>query len=294
MESTMDIESLILFRAVVEQGSFTAAANLLNKDKAHVSRVISRLEKRLEVQLLWRSTRRLAVSEVGRELYERAVSILGALEETQNVLASTQSEPMGHLRISAGSEFGVMRVNHWVAEYMKRYPKVRVEADYSNRLTDVIHEGIDVAIRVGPLPDSDLSARSLGEIKYGLYASPTYLAHHEKLKHPSQLSEHSLVVFSPRGKAKWVLTNKADTYSVDTEPTFQVNNNLAARDIAASGMGVVLLPLFQASPLEKAGTLVRVLEQWEKTPVKVSALFASSRYMAPKVRAFIDIALEFF
>lgn len=290
----MDIESLILFRTVVEQGSFTAAANLLNKDKAHVSRVISRLENRLKVQLLWRSTRRLAVSEIGRELYERTVSILNALEETQRVLANTQNEPIGHLRISAGSEFGVIRVNHWIAEYMKRYPKVRVEADYSNRLTDIIHEGIDVAIRVGPLPDSDLSARSLGEVKYGLYASPTYLAQHERISHPEQLSEHSLIQFSPRGKAKWVLTNKADIYTVDGEPVFLVNNNIAARDIAASGMGVVLLPVFLALPLVKTGSLARVIEVWEKTPVKVSALFASSRYMAPKVRAFIDTALELF
>ena len=289
MKSTIDIESLRLFRAVAEAGSFTAAGALLEKDKAYVSRVISRLEKRLGVQLLWRSTRRLAITEVGKELYERAVSILNALEDTENVIAKTQSEPVGHLRITCGTEFGVMRVNHWIAQYMKSHPGVKVEAEYTNRVVDIIHEGFDVAIRVGPLPDSDLSARTLGYVEYGLYASPQYLTANGTPLTPQELKRHNLIMFSPRGKPKWVLVNGKESLEVDTEPQFRVNNNLAARDIAAEHLGIVLLPHFQAKPLADEGRLVHILTGWSRSPVAVSAVFSSNRYMTPKVRAFIDL-----
>ena len=119
MKSTIDLESLYIFRAVVDASSFTAAGELLDKDKAHVSRVVSRLEKRLGVQLLKRSTRRLKITEIGREFYQRACSILAALEETEASIARAQGEPRGVLRITAGVEFGPMRVNHWIAEYLK-------------------------------------------------------------------------------------------------------------------------------------------------------------------------------
>lgn len=289
MRSTIDIESLRLFRAVVEAESFTAAGVLLEKDKAYVSRVISRLEKRLGAQLLWRSTRRLAITEVGKEFYERAVSILNALEDTENVIAQTQSEPVGHLRITCGTEFGVMRVNHWIAQYMKKYPSVKIEAEYTNRVVDIIHEGFDVAIRVGPLPDSDLSARTLGYVEYGLYASPQYLTANGTPQTPHELEQHNLIMFSPRGKPKWILVNDKDRVEIDSEPQFRVNNNLAARDIAAEHLGIVLLPHFQAAPLVKERRLTHVLTDWSRSPVAVSAVFSSSRYMTPKVRSFIDL-----
>ena len=289
MKSTIDIESLRLFRAVVEAGSFTSAGILLEKDKAYVSRVISRLEKRLGAQLLWRSTRRLAITEVGKELYERAVSILNALEDTENAIAQTQSEPVGHLRITCGTEFGVMKVNHWIAQYMRRYPSVKVEAEYTNRVVDIIHEGFDVAIRVGPLPDSDLSARTLGYVEYGLYASPQYLSTKGAPSTPYELKQRQLIMFSPRGKPKWILVNGKDSIEIDTEPQFRVNNNLAARDIAAEHLGIVLLPHFQAEPLVKEKRLIHLLTDWRRSPVAVSAVFSSSRYMTPKVRTFIDL-----
>ena len=294
MKSTIDLESLQLFRAVVDAGSFTAAGDVLGKDKAHISRVISRLEKRLGVQLLKRSTRQLTITEIGRDLYERACGILAALEETEVSIARAQGEPRGLLRITAGSEFGMMRVNHWIAEYLKRYSQVRVEADFSNRIVDVIHEGIDVAIRVGALPDSEFSVRPLGEIRYGLYASPAYIHAQGEPNSVTALSKHQLIMFSPRGRPVWPLINGQRREAITGEALCIINNNLAARDLASDGLGIALLPHFQAQPLVSQGRLTWILQEWERVPAPVSALFTSSRYMTPKVRAFVDLAVADF
>ncbi|MEM9819130.1 MAG: LysR family transcriptional regulator [Cyanobacteria bacterium P01_D01_bin.6] len=294
MKSTIDLESLQVFQAVVSTGSFTAAGDRLDKDKAHISRVVSRLEKRLGVQLLKRSTRRLSITEIGRDFYERACGILNALEETEASIARAQGEPRGLLRVTAGSEFGVMRVNHWIADYLKRYPSISVEADFSNRVVDVIHEGIDVAIRVGVLQDSELSVRPLGEIRYGLYASPAYVLAQGEPNALGELIDHQLIMFSPKGRPIWPLVNGPNRQDIAGEARCIVNNNLAARDLAADGLGIVLLPHFQAAPLVAESCLIQVLKDWERLPVPVSAVFTSSRYMTPKVRAFVDLAIADF
>jgi DNA-binding transcriptional LysR family regulator len=140
--------------------------------------VVSRLEKKLGARLLQRSTRSLAVTEVGRELYERAVGILSALDETEAMIQRTHAEPQGVLRLTCGVELGLLVVNPWIRAYLERYPQVRIDADFSDRIVDLIHEGFDLAVRVGELADSSLSARSLGAITYALYASPKYLRTH--------------------------------------------------------------------------------------------------------------------
>lgn len=294
MKSTIDLEALAIFRAVVDAGSFTASGEGLGKDKAHISRVVSRLEKRLGVQLLKRSTRRLKITEIGRDFYERACCILAALAETEASIARAHGEPRGVLRVTTGIEFGLMRVNNWIAAYLKRYPNVSVEADFSNRVVDVIHEGIDVAIRVGPLVDSELSVRPLGEICYGLYASPAYVQTRGQPKGPKDLAQHALIMFAPRGKPMWPLVREKQREDVIADALCVINNHIAARDLAADGLGIALLPHFQAAPLVAQKRLTQVLTEWQRVPVPVSALFTSSRYMTPKVRAFVDLAIADF
>ncbi len=293
MKSTIDLEALLLFRTVVEAKSFTAAGDVLNKDKAHISRVISRLEKRLGVSLLHRSTRSLNVTETGADFYQRAVSILDALAEAEAAIDHAKSEPYGTLKVNAGGEFGQLVVNDWVKEYLKRYPKVRIEAEYNNRSTDIIHEGIDVSVIVGKLDDSDLSARTLGQITYGLYASPAYLRAHDAIQHPRDLNDHPLIMFAPRGRIlPWLLVRDKESVQVDATPLVTLNNIVSIAEIVTGGIGVSLLPRFHAQPLVKSGRLEHILPDWTKPPVPVSAVFASSRYMTPKVRAFIDLAID--
>lgn len=138
--ATMDVDQLAAFVAVVRAGSFTAAAKKLGTQKAHVSRTISRLEKQMGVRLLQRSTRSLAVTEIGRELYERATSILAAIEDTAATIQKAQDEPQGVLKLTCGAEFGVLVVNGWIVEYLQTYPRVQVDVESTNRVVDLIHD----------------------------------------------------------------------------------------------------------------------------------------------------------
>lgn len=291
MTATITLDELTMFVTVVRTGSFTAAAHALATQKAHASRVVSRLERRLGVRLLQRSTRSLATTEAGRDLFVRATAILSALEEAEASVQRSQSAPQGVLRLTCGTELGMTTVNGWICDYLKRYPAVRVDADFTDRVVDLIHEGFDLAIRVGRLSDSSLSVRSLGAIHYALYASPDYLRDNPPPKHPDALAAHTLVMFAVAAPAHWRLARGEETATVAGPSRFVVNNHLAARDATLDGLGIALLPRFQARPFADAGQLVEILPGWTRPPAPVNAVFPSSRYLSPKVRAFIDIAV---
>lgn len=288
--ATIDLDDLSTFVAVVRGGSFTAAARACGTQKAHVSRVVSRLEQRLGVRLLQRSTRSLAMTEVGRDLYERATGILSAVEETAAAIQGTLDEPRGVLRLTCAVDLGVLLVNGWIASFLRRYPQARVDAELSNRTVDLIHEGFDLAIRVGPLADSTLSARRLGEVRCLLYASPSYLRAHPPPRHPRDLPAHQLLMFSMSRPPSWLLVNDRDRYQVTTPPRFVSDNHIVVRDAAVEGLGIALLPRFMAAAHVRRRKLVEVLPGWSGPSMPVHAVFASSRYLAPKVRAFIDLA----
>lgn len=291
MKATLDMHDLALFATVVRSGSFTRAAELLQTQKAHVSRVITRLEADLNVRLLQRTTRSLTLTEAGRELYDRATALLAALDETRQAIERSQSEPQGVLRLTCGEEFGTLVVARWVVDFQKHFPKMRVEMELSNRIIDIVHEGFDVAIRVGALQDSRFAARKLGEITYGLYASPDYLRGRALPKSPTDLHSHDLISFSI-GPAEWHLIRGKERAVIKAVPRFRANNNLAIREAAAGGLGVAVLPHFQAAPLVAEKALRPVLPGWGRTPAPVNAIFTPSRFMPLKLRLFIDHAVQ--
>ena len=290
--ATISIEEMTVFAAVVHTGSFTGAARTLGTQKAHVSRVVSRLEKKLGARLLQRSTRSLAVTEVGRELHERAIGILAALDETHAMIQRTHAEPQGVLKLTCGVEFGALVVSPWIGAYLQRYPQARVDAHFSDRVVDLIHEGFDLAIRVGQLADSSLSARALGEIHYALYASPQYLGNHPAPSGPGDLLSHDLIMFSVTSPTAWHLRRGSERAEIPAQARLALNNHVGARNAAAEGLGIALLPRFQAASLVADGKLVEILPGWTRAPAPVHAVFASSRYLTPKVRAFIDLACD--
>lgn len=294
MNTSIDLPEMRVFVAVVTDGSFTTAADRLGTDKARISRIVSRMEKKLGAQLLTRSTRRLNVTEVGRDYFERAVCILGAAEAAEAAVAQQSKEPKGLLKLTAGSEFGTMVVDDWIAAFLKLAPKVTVEAEYTNRLVDIIHEGFDVAVRVGALDDSGLSARKLGEVSYGLYASPDYLKRAPALSSVGDLKRHSLIMKTTRGRSNWALINGECTEKVTAPPRCAVNSTIAARNLALAGLGITHLPRFMAQRHVGEGALAPVLPGWAEVPAPVHAVFASSRYMDPKVRSFVDLCLSAF
>ena len=182
----MELSHLDIFVKVVQTGSFTRAAEQLHSQKAHVSRVVSQLEADLGVRLLERTTRSLSLTEVGREFFERSVGILGAAEDARRAVQQAQGDPRGSLRLSCGVEFGLLAVNGWVRDYLLRHPGVNVDLEMTGRVVDIVHEGFDLAVRVGPLADSTLAARKLGELHYGLFAAPGYLRRQPPPPHPQK------------------------------------------------------------------------------------------------------------
>lgn len=294
MNTSIDLPEMKVFVAVVTDGSFTTAADRLGTDKARVSRIVRRMEEKLGAQLLIRSTRRLSVTEVGRDYFERAMCILTAAEAAEAAVAQQSREPKGLLKITAGSEFGTMVVDSWIAAFLRQFPKVTVEAEYTNRLVDIIHEGFDVAIRVGTLEDSGLSARKLGEVFYGLYATPNYLKQGSRINAVSDLKHHDLIMKATRGRSNWSLVNGTNSEKVTAAPRCSVNSTIAAKNLALEGLGIAQLPRFMAEPHVAEGTLACVLSGWAEIPAPVHAVFASSRYMDPKVRSFVDLSLSAF
>ena len=291
----MELSHLDTFVKVVQTGSFTRAAEQQRSQKAHVSRVVSQLESELGVRLLERTTRSLSLTEIGREFFERAVGILGAAEDARRAVQKAQGEPRGTLRLSCGVEFGLLAVNGWVREYLLRHPNVNVDLEMTGRVVDIVHEGFDLAVRVGPLADSTLAARKLGELRYGLFAAPGYLRRQPPPADPQDLARHALIRFSgSRLRMVWSLTRGADTQRIEPAARLNANNSFAVRDAAVDALGIAQLPLLLAQPEVDAGRLEPVLPDWQLPSAPVHAVFASARYLTPKVRAFIDLAAEAF
>lgn len=289
----MELSTLQAFVKVVQTGSFTRAAEALSTQKAYLSRVVTQLEKELGVRLLERTTRALSPTEIGREFFERAVGILASVEDAQRTVQRAQGEPRGVLRLTCGVEFGMIAVSQWIAEYLERYPQVRVDADFTGRIVDIVHEGFDLAIRVGPLADSTLTARKLGELQYGLFAAPAYLARHPAPALPSDLAAHNVLAFAGGShQATWALSQDGQHVRVALQPRLKANNVFAVRDAAVGGLGIAQLPLIVAAPAVQAGQLHSVLTDWSPPAVPVHAVFASARYLTPKVRGFIDLAVD--
>jgi DNA-binding transcriptional LysR family regulator len=291
----MELNALTALVKVVQAGSFTRAAEAMHTQKAYLSRVITNLERELGVRLLERTTRSLSLTEVGREIFERAVGILGAVEDAERVAQRMLAEPRGVLKLTCGVEFGMIAVSHWIDAYLQRYPQVSVEADFTGRVIDIVHEGFDLAIRVGELPDSRLGARRIGALHYGLFASPDYLARRGIPESPEDLSQHDLLVFTAGShRVGWRLAQGSESRRIEAPARLRINNSFAVRDAAIRGLGIAQLPEVVASAALSSTKLARVLPDWHPPSVPVHALFPSNRYLTPKVRSFIDYAVHAF
>jgi DNA-binding transcriptional LysR family regulator len=294
----MTLEQLKILVNVIQSGSFTRAAERLGTQKSYVSRVIAQLEAELGAKLLERTTRAVSVTEVGREVFERALGILGAVEDTTRLVHNTQGEPKGLLRLTCGVEFGRLAVGRWVNEYLDQHPLATAEIEYTSRVLDLVHEGFDLAIRVGRVQESRLVARPLGQLEYALFACPRYLERQGRPDTPEQLREHSLVMFSGGTQRRgWTLVPggvERDAVKVEGPARLRVNDSFAVREALLHSLGIGPLPLLVAMEGLAAERLVPVLPEWRPPAVPVQAVYPSNRYLSPKVRAFVDIAVARF
>lgn len=280
-----------VFVAVGEQGGFAAASRKLNISPAAVTRAVVGLEEQLGVQLLQRTTRNVRFTDAGRRYYDDARTILLSIAEANEAASGINAEPRGTLTVTAPVLFGRMFVMPSIIEYMQRYPQVKVTAHFVDRVTKLVEEGMDVAIRIGNLPDSSLRAAKVGQVRRVLCASPAYLEAHGVPQTPSDLLQHSLIVsnaMSPR--VEWGFGGSDELLQVD--PRLLVTSNDAALSAAAGGLGIARLLSYQVRSEVERGNLRLLLETFEEDPWPVHVVHREERYGSSKVRSFIDLIVE--
>jgi DNA-binding transcriptional LysR family regulator len=296
-----DLNEALVFAKVVELGSFTGAAANLQLPKATVSRRVRDLEARLATRLLNRTTRRVSPTEAGTAYYEHCVLALRELDDAEAAVGRLQGAPRGWLRITAPLTVGRDFLARPIAEFQKRYPEVRVAMLLTNDVVDLVAEGIDVAVRTGPLADTSYAMRPLTEVRMRLIASPAYLRARGVPRSIADLAQHSLAALSRGGtvgKVSWMLTTgrgrRARTEEVSVDPVIVANDPGPLHAAAVEGVGIALVPEPYVLEDLRAGRVRVVLPEWEGPSVPVTAVFPSRRGMSPKLRVFLDFLVDTF
>ncbi|UXI68567.1 LysR family transcriptional regulator [Tahibacter amnicola] len=290
-----DLNDTLIFVKVVEQGGFTAAAKALGLPKTTVSRKVNELEQRLGARLLQRTTRRIGLTEAGALYYEHSRRIARELDEAEAAVNQLQGAPRGWLRVTAPHTLAVNALSPILPEFMARYPEVRVELILSNDVLDLVGAEIDVALRVGNLGDSSLSARRLGSFSGQVYASPDYIARHGEPLTPHELLHHRALVMSQYRSGTrycWPLRSDTEDGEFPVTPILLSNDSSLFLSPLAAGSGLALLSDALVAPLLASRCVRRVLTQWRNPGHELNAVFPAGRSQLPKVRVFVDFLLE--
>jgi DNA-binding transcriptional LysR family regulator len=277
------------FLGVADAGGFTPAAEKLGLTRAAVSKQVQQLEEHLGARLFNRTTRRVALTDIGRAYYDRCTAILADLEEAENAVAALQATPRGTLRINAPMSFGMMHLAPAIADFMALYPDLHVTMILNDRVVDVIEEGFDISLRIGRLADSSLIARKIGDARTWLCASPDYLAENGVPADPGDLADHRCLHYGHTpGDAEWRLHGPGGPRPVPVRPVLCANNGEVLAVAALRHQGITLLPSFIAGRHLQSGALQRVLADYAPEPMPMSLLYPPTRYLSAKVRLFID------
>jgi DNA-binding transcriptional LysR family regulator len=289
-------QAMEVFVKVVECGSFARAAERLGVSTSVASRHVSELEAHLQTRLLHRSTRRLSLTESGREFHERATHLLRDLAEAEGAAAQDVAEPRGTLRLTAAPAFGVVHLAPILDEFLAQHPEVRIEATLSDRVVDLAEEGYDLALRVGAVRDGNVIARRIGATHMVACAAPGYLERRGNPDEVSRLAQHNCLVFGYSSRVvEWKFQTPAGKWRVArVSGTLQSNNANLLREAALRGMGIACLPLFLVGDDLRAGRLVRVLAGHQANEVPIHAVYASRKHLSAKVRVFIAFLADHF
>jgi len=287
------LESLELFVAAAEAGSFVKAARKLNRAPAAVTRAVAGLEARMGVRLFNRTTRSVALTDAGRRTLDQARRALGEFAELELSAQGERAEPRGLLTITAPEMFGRLHILPLVQDFMGEYPKVEVSLLLLNRIVSLTDEGIDLALRIAHLPDSSLQAILVGHVHQVCCASPAYLAAHGRPRDPRDLAGHAIIATTGTRPVidRWSFEQRGQTVTVQVEPRLLVNSVQAALDAVAAGGGIVRLLSYQSAQQEAEGRLVQLFEDRPQPPIPIHIVHPAGRYLAPKVRLFIDRAV---
>ncbi len=288
------INYLRTFAAVVEHGSFTAAAQALNISKPVVSKQVSQLEKELGVQLMVRTTRTLHLTEAGDTFAQYATQIIKDLQEAEHAVMPMQSEPQGTLVVSAPQSLAYSFLPKILPQFQKRYPLIQLNVRITGRFVDLVEEGIDVALRVGKMEDSSLIARLIQTCQMQVCASPEYWKNQGKPSHPQELMQHNCLIYQPASNARnWPFKNpQGENISVKVNGNLQSDDGGLLLSAAKSGQGIFYVPSFLITEDLKSGVLEQALEEFSRKDTGLYALYPRTKHVPSKMRVFIDYLLE--
>ncbi len=288
------LHSMRVYVFAVEKGSLSAAAVATGISATMAGNHLRTLEKRFGMQLLHRTTRRQHLTAFGEDYYARCKEILRLVAETDALAQNQQLAPAGKLRISAPVTFGAEALMPALSTYLDRYPEVSVDVVLNDRVVDLLEEGFEAAIRIGPLPDSALIARPLMPYRLMVCAAPAYLARRGTPQRPADLTGHDCLAFTPSAPTPWSLTDGSGVCRVPVSGRLQVNNGQALRVAALHGLGIVLQPAILLEDDVRAGRLVQLFADYELPSRPMSVVYPPDRYRSPKLRSFVEFLLERF
>ncbi|MBB2487511.1 LysR family transcriptional regulator [Mitsuaria sp. WAJ17] len=282
-----------VFVSVVDANGFAGAARKLNISPPAVTRAISELEAHLGVRLLTRTTRVVRVTEAGARYVEDCRRILAELAEADESVSGLHAAPRGRLSLTAPVLFGALFVTPIVAEYLKRYPEVTASCWFLDRVVNLVDEGVDIAVRIGELPDSSLQAIRVGRVRRVICAAPSYLARHGAPQTPDELTAHTIVSASGvTPTPEWRLVENGVPKSVKLQPRMTTTTNDSAVAAVVAGFGLTRLMSYQVAEHVREGRLQVVLSEFETAPLPVHLVHREGRHASQKARAFLDLAIE--
>lgn len=291
----LDINQLMVFIRVVDEGSFTSAGKSLGMPKSRVSRMVSDLEASLGSRLLQRTTRQLSLTEVGHEYYNRCRHLIHEILEAHQVISDREHSPHGVLRMMVPMVAGSGSMGHFIAKFQALYPQVRVEVVHTDRAVNMIQEGFDVGFFLGDLPDSSLIARVLMESDSLLCASPEYLKKHGRPQTPDDLVSLHCVKLGEGIQPEvydLINTETGETTAVKVEPTIVTNMMAGMVNSIMTGAGIGRVPYLLAGESILNGDLVPLFSNWVNRPEPISLAYPSRQYLPKKVRMFIDFMVD--
>jgi DNA-binding transcriptional LysR family regulator len=287
------IEAMQTFVTVADLQGFAPAARKLGLSPPAVTRLIAALEERLGTRLLQRTTRKVALTDAGARYLERARRILVDIEEAELAAESERTRPAGRLVVSAPVGFGRLHVSPVMSAYLRRYGDVAGELRLEDRIVNLVEDGVDLAVRIGHLPDSSLVARQVGEMRRIVVASPAYLKARGEPKTPEAIKDHQIIQFGGSAlTADWRFARDGEELRIAVAPRFTSNVADAAIQHAMAGGGLTRVLAYQAADAIRRGQLKLVLRKFELPPLPVQIVYPNSRLLSAKVRAFIDLVLE--
>jgi DNA-binding transcriptional LysR family regulator len=287
------IDAWTTFAAVAEGRSFAAAARRLGRSPAAVTRAVAALEERIGTRLLNRTTRSVSLTDAGARALEASRGALARFEELEGVAAAVRQEPRGRLGVTAPIVFGRLHVLPVVQSFLRDHLAANAQLLLVDRVVSLVEEGLDVAVRLGRLPDSSLKAVRVGEVRRSVYASPSWLRANGRPRTPQALAKHACVgctAVMPVAD-RWTFEREGRSFAVPVSPRLLANTAEAAIDAALAGLGPTCVLSYQVDAHVRAGRLVRILEAFEPPGVPVQVLTPAGRFVTPLVGAFVERAV---